>query len=314
MIEISQSLMKAFDKYRRNSYCGIRLKAIHIDQSAREEATVAMRAGQYFEYLATGQRNYYGERPEPDRLKSQAPAVAKREYEAGMRYVVDQANKGLISQDEADRRLADMYQTFLNLCPLSAPFEHARVQADKFREYATAYGWEWGPQDTGQLIRKDGLRGFADLIVTIPEGSPSWSPGWPKWSPTRNRAVIDLKFTGLIENTYGPMAWAAETLPEKHDLLMQPVHYSLITGLPFAFFLFSAKTGDMNARLIPVAITKRAYGDHIDQIARVRNLIEQADRTGTWKAMPSMGHCQDCPVKDCKVRAVIPAPEPIIKY
>lgn len=65
-ITISQSLVKDYRKVMRGDLCPSVFRARWIDFTWKDEPTEAMRAGQWFEYCATGQKNYHGEVPEPD--------------------------------------------------------------------------------------------------------------------------------------------------------------------------------------------------------------------------------------------------------
>jgi hypothetical protein len=80
---ISQSLMKAYQKYLIKAECGLRLKALYIDNTHRSVPSDAMQLGKWFEYCATGSTGRDGT-PEPERtVKGQLTAdYARAEMQA----------------------------------------------------------------------------------------------------------------------------------------------------------------------------------------------------------------------------------------
>lgn len=66
----SYSMLRSFNEYLRGSYCGLLFKALYIEKSVSIEATDAMRAGQYLEYILTGATLRDGSAPEPELTKA----------------------------------------------------------------------------------------------------------------------------------------------------------------------------------------------------------------------------------------------------
>lgn len=64
--QISQSLVKDRRKVLRGELCPRIFRSKWIDRDWKDEPSEAMRAGQCFEYWATGQKNYHDEIPQPD--------------------------------------------------------------------------------------------------------------------------------------------------------------------------------------------------------------------------------------------------------
>lgn len=69
MKNITQSLIKDLEKYNDKKYCGLQIKAKYYD-NIKFPSSDAQILGQWFEYKATGQKNRFGEIPEPPKLKS----------------------------------------------------------------------------------------------------------------------------------------------------------------------------------------------------------------------------------------------------
>jgi hypothetical protein len=67
-IYISQSFIKSLYEYKRGDLCGLQFKAQYID-GVEFPSSDAMKLGQWFEYMCTGQTTKFGHIPEADRLK-----------------------------------------------------------------------------------------------------------------------------------------------------------------------------------------------------------------------------------------------------
>jgi hypothetical protein len=66
----SYSMMRAFDEVVRGTHCGILFREKYINKTVVTEATEAMKAGQYLEYLLTGEKPRSGETPQPEMTKA----------------------------------------------------------------------------------------------------------------------------------------------------------------------------------------------------------------------------------------------------
>ena len=69
MKNITQSLIKELEKYENKKLCGLQIKAKYYDNIKFPSSEVQL-LGQWFEYKATGQKDRYGNIPEPPLLKS----------------------------------------------------------------------------------------------------------------------------------------------------------------------------------------------------------------------------------------------------
>jgi len=78
-LSISKSLITNFWDYEKGDYCGIVLRDIDILKIQESVPSDRMLVGQYFEYLATGQKNRDGSTPGPVLTKSGKPdAMSER--------------------------------------------------------------------------------------------------------------------------------------------------------------------------------------------------------------------------------------------
>lgn len=54
MINISQSFLKEFNKYKLGETCGLQVKAKYIDNNYPIKSSEVMELGNFFEFMATG--------------------------------------------------------------------------------------------------------------------------------------------------------------------------------------------------------------------------------------------------------------------
>ena len=87
-IYISQSFIKSLYEYKRGDLCGLQFKAQYID-GIEFPSSDAMKLGQWFEYMCTGQTTKFGHIPEADRLKPKK--ATKKEIEAAEKKVLAMA-------------------------------------------------------------------------------------------------------------------------------------------------------------------------------------------------------------------------------
>ena len=77
---ITQSLIKELFNYKMGLSCGLQVQAKY-ENNMEFPSSDAMRLGQWFEYMCTGQRTKFGHIPVPDRLKPKK--LTKKELDAG---------------------------------------------------------------------------------------------------------------------------------------------------------------------------------------------------------------------------------------
>ena len=69
MKNITQSFIKDVEKYSKNELCGLQIQAKYYDNIKFPTSDVQL-LGQWFEFKATGQKNRFGEEPQPITLKN----------------------------------------------------------------------------------------------------------------------------------------------------------------------------------------------------------------------------------------------------
>ena len=255
MINISQSFLKEFNKYKLGETCGLQVKAKYIDNTYPRTSSEVMELGNFFEFMATGSLPRDGHIP-----------VA-----------------GVVYKGTAKQRLDDKYQRAMD----SALF---------FKKIVEFYGIEI--KETGKVITQDGMTGILDI-------SAEWNG---------RVSIIDTKYSGLLYDRWNEMGWDIDSLPEKHNLMLQPVQYkilmSLELGIPvkdidFYFFVFSSSNPN-DAKIIKVVNDEATIEQHHLAISYVKKeLAKPVDVI--FKAKPELLRCLDCALKEnCDYRIEVP--------
>lgn len=141
---ISVSLIKAFDKFTVDEYCGRLFKELYIFKSVSVEPSEAMRKGQWFEYMATGAKLRDGSIPESEKtakgfltapyqkLAIQAENFLKfSEY-----YGVEDFKTGVVAEYEGNKGIFDI-ETILDDKPLIIDLKTSGYLMNRWEEY----GW-----------------------------------------------------------------------------------------------------------------------------------------------------------------------------
>jgi hypothetical protein len=126
------------------------------------------------------------------------------------------------------------------------------------------------------------------------------------------KVIIDLKYSGLIDDKWNEMGWETESLPMKDSLMIQGVHYKIlakdilgIEDIPFYYFIFNSKDpSDM--KIIKQTVDGDKFFFHRTAIQQVKDQIEKELYNG-FKAYPDYRKCKDCPLNvSCVVKAEAP--------
>jgi hypothetical protein len=169
---------------------------------------------------------------------------------------------------------------------LTAEYQRAANQVQNFKEYQKKLGIKI--LEVATLKKKDGATGLIDIIAEF-NGRP---------------VIIDLKYSGVINDKWNPLGWELEALPYKPKLMIQAVHYHYLTGLPFYFWVFSSK--DEDSKLIEVVIDNDVLVHHKAMIDKTRSMIELDIEMG-FKAYPELTRCKQCPLfENCTEKTEVP--------
>jgi hypothetical protein len=133
---------------------------------------------------------------------------------------------------------------------------------------------------------------------------------WAEWDGVK--CIIDLKYSGLLDDKWNELGWDLESLPMKDSLMIQGVQYKLlvkdilgIDDVPFYYFVFNSKDpSDM--KIIRQNVDPDKFFFHRTAISKVQEEIEKAMYSG-FKAIPDYRVCKDCPLfSTCTERAEMP--------
>lgn len=180
---------------------------------------------------------------------------------------------------------------------LAAPYERAMKSAELFKKVIEAYGIKI--LEVGKHIGNDDIHGTIDIFAL--------------WDG--KEVIIDLKYTGLIEDKWHEMGWNAATLSNKDSIMIQGVHYKLlaydilgIEDIPFYYFVFDASDSD-NMRIIYQNVDESRTSSHRIVIENTRRGIQNSLRAG-FKPRPSLKNCKYCPLNhECPHATTLPVIE-----
>ena len=150
----------------------------------------------------------------------------------------------------------------------------------------------------GKTITSGFMEGTLDILAMV-EG---------------RRAIIDLKYSGLIDNLWSPMGWHEDSMAENEGHMIQAVHYSLLERLEsnadvdFYFWVFNSKNPD-DMRIYQIIIEESRFDMHLHSVFETRKRIMNIAKSKSWKPYASPVKCMDCPlVKTCKHKQLLPKP------
>jgi CRISPR/Cas system-associated exonuclease Cas4 (RecB family) len=151
---------------------------------------------------------------------------------------------------------------------------------------------------TGKTLTSGVMEGTLDILANV----------------NGRKSIIDLKYSGLIDNLWSPMGWHEDSLAENEGHMIQAVHYSLLERLEsdadvdFYFWVFNSKNPD-DMRIYQVIIDDSRYDMHLRSVYETKKRITTIAKSKLWKAHPSPLKCKECPlVKNCKFKKLLPEP------
>jgi hypothetical protein len=161
----------------------------------------------------------------------------------------------------------------------------------------------------GKKITKGRFEGTIDLICectkSINFGQMEWIEG--------SHVVIDIKYSGLIEDKWKQFGWAGMLQPGPHIQKdyhgKQAKQYHHLTDLPF-YFLVCSSTNETDITLLHLPMQEDYLIDeHIKEGNSLFEKFEFEAKIG-FEARPEISACNKCPLKDeCKDRHTFPNPK-----
>lgn len=164
---------------------------------------------------------------------------------------------------------------------LSTAYERMDKQAENFNELIKHYGFEI--VSTGHTFTKNELAtGIADVIAR----------------KDGKLCVIDIKSTGLIDDKWSDFGWNLDFLEEKHNLLIQAVHYKILAEEEFGeevdfYFSVHSTKNEKDHLFIKVNIDPDTMEQHKLGIENTSRVLKNEINRG-FKPYPTYRRCGSC--------------------
>lgn len=130
---------------------------------------------------------------------------------------------------------------------------------------------------------------------------------WAEWD--NQPCIIDLKYTGFIDNKWDDLGWETESLNMKDSLMIQGLHYKLLVkealgldDVPFYYFVFNSKD-PTDMKIIKQVVDPDRFDIHKANVLKVKNKLLDT----YYKPLPAYRRCKSCPLKEtCEHRYEFP--------
>lgn len=177
---------------------------------------------------------------------------------------------------------------------LGEPYQRAYLSALYCKALFNTLGIE--VLSTGEKIAFDKASGTTDVRA-------NWNG---------RKCIIDLKYTGLLDNKWDERGWHFDTLEQKDVLMIQAVHYKYIEvnrlgeDVDFYFFLFSS-TNPNDVRIAKIEVEPLKMEMHKENISRAHHLWNNLIKNDSFKPHGSLLKCASCPINEtCSSRVDLP--------
>jgi hypothetical protein len=182
--------------------------------------------------------------------------------------------------------------------------DYARMEAQKENFIHLMKRLNFEIEKTGFVFTNPKYSGIADIIALDKNIKTK--------DKYKNRIIIDLKTSGLLNDKWSNIGWADESIEEKWDLLVQAVHYKMlakyewgIEDIPFYFMVFSNKN-DWEYKVFKIEVDETTKQQHYNNLVNIKTFLDDTIRDG-FKAYPNYKVCKDCPISvTCNSYADIP--------
>ena len=129
--------------------------------------------------------------------------------------------------------------------------------------------------------------------------------------------IIDLKYSGLINDKWNEMGWDIDSLPQKQSLMVQGVHYQLLgdyalgkPNMPFYFFVFSS-TDPNDVKIINEEVDATRVQNHVVSLHNIHEYVTNDLKNG-FTPTPSLSKCSKCPIAHkCQHKTDLPKSETV---
>lgn len=185
---------------------------------------------------------------------------------------------------------------------ISAPFKRAIESAELFKKIQKEYGIKI--KDVGLKLESQYKNGILDI-----------------WGEMNGRpCIIDLKYSGLIDDKWSDTGWDTESLHYKERLLIQAVQYKMLvkenygldySDFDFYFMVFSSKEVH-NVKFIRINIDEDAFDVHESHVESVFKQVNSMDIEKDFVPYPTVKGCFECPLfQTCEYKTETPIIEDV---
>lgn len=178
---------------------------------------------------------------------------------------------------------------------MSVNYVRMEKQKENFENIMSEY--KFTIEKTGFEFTNPKYSGIADIIAL---------------NEDKERVIIDIKTSGLINDKWSPYGWANESIEEKWDLNIQAIHYKMlakyewgIEDIPFYFMIFSTKN-DIECKIFEIIVDESTRFQHYQNLEKVKHFLDESIKNG-WEAKPELMRCSRCELTEsCLYGAVVP--------
>jgi len=178
---------------------------------------------------------------------------------------------------------------------IKEPYKRAQESAEFFKRIIAHYNIKI--LQTGLYVATEEENGVLDMLA--------------EWDG--KKVIIDLKYSGLLEDKWNPLGWEIESLPMKDDIMVQGVHYKMLVqkamGIETDFYYFVFDTKDSSKmKIIKQEIDEDRFAVHANNLTLIKEKLAASMSRG-FKAYPEYNKCIECPLfETCDVKATMPLP------
>lgn len=176
---------------------------------------------------------------------------------------------------------------------LTAGYERVTKASQLFKKIIEHYDIKI--LEKGYVVSTDECTGIIDIFA--------------EWNG--KKCIIDLKYSGLIDDKWSDLGWDEESLPLKDSLMIQGVHYKLLVkdvlgiDVPFYYFIFNSKDPN-DMKIIEEIVDEERFESHKEMVQKVKLSIEQELKKG-FTPLPNYRLCKKCPLfETCESRQEFP--------
>jgi hypothetical protein len=193
---------------------------------------------------------------------------------------------------------------------LTADFKVAQQQAVYFKEVIAKYGIQLLTAGE-KVIADDQWVGTLDIKARWDELFKDGGMIEPDPNNPENTVIIDLKYSGLLEDKWSDFGWHLDFLPKKEGTMLQAKHYKFLFwkkygyNPPFFFFVFDSKEVG-SCKLIYVDIDVIDLQQHEVFLHKAKAYLERQLDLG-FQPKPKYDQCKNCAYNQwCQFKKDVP--------